>query len=337
MVTWGVVSGAMALVGGEKSFYITRFLLGAAEAGFFPGVVVYLMSWLPSAYRARLLGIFYVAIPVAVVIGAIICTPLLKLEGVLGLHGWQWLFVIQAIPAVVLGVCFWSFMQDSPADATWLTVAERADLLARIEDDRIRNTPARRETTWQAFSHPRVVKLSCIYFGMNLAGVGLVLFLPQIVAGFGAGSTWSPLITGIPYLAAAVFLPFWGRLSDRGGQRRLQAAFGALCVCLGLGLCVTVSNPVIMLALITVAACGVYAFAPPFWVLSSTLLTGSAAAAGLAIINSVGNLSGFLGPFLVGWIRDSTGSFTIGLLTIAVGPALAAIALTVLKTRQFSR
>jgi ACS family tartrate transporter-like MFS transporter len=311
--------------------------LGAAEAGFFPGVVYYLTFWLPSAYRARLLGIFYVAIPVAVVIGSIISAPILRLEGVLGLHGWQWLFVIQAAPAILLGIAFWAFMPDGPADAAWLQPDERADLLARIEEDRVRNNPAEHESVLQALTHPGIVKLSCIYFGMNLAGVGLVLFLPQIVAGFGAGPNWSPLITGIPYLLAAIFLPFWGRFSDRSGKRRQHAAFGAACVCLGLGLCVTVGNPIVMLVLISVAAIGVYAFAPPFWALSSTLLTGSAAAAGLAAINSVGNLSGFLGPFLMGWIRDSTGSFSIGLLTIAIGPALAAIALVAMSNRQFSR
>ena len=337
MVTWGLIAGGMAFVTGEKSFYTLRFLLGAAEAGFFPGVIYYLTFWLPSAYRARLLGIFYVAIPVAVVIGSLISAPLLKLDGMGGLHGWQWLFIIQAVPAVVLGIAFWAFMQDGPADATWLTPAERTDLLARIEHDRVRNSPAVPESPLGALTHPGVVKLSCIYFCMNLAGVGLVLFLPQIVAGFGAGPNWSPVITGIPYLVAAVFLPFWGRFSDADGRRRLHAAFGAACVCLGLGLCVTVSNPVIMLALISVAAVGVYAFAPPFWALSSTLLTGSAAAAGLAAINSVGNLSGFLGPFLMGWIRDSTGSFSVGLLCIAIGPLCAALAMIAMSDRQFTR
>jgi ACS family tartrate transporter-like MFS transporter len=338
MLTWGVIAGATAFVVGQNSFYVVRFLLGAAEAGFFPGVVYYITLWLPSEYRARMIGIFYVASPVAIALGAVISAPLLMLDGVFGIPGWQWLFVAEAIPAIVMSVVFFLVMKDTPKDAGWLTADEKALLLARVEEDRRLNTPPARLTLGQVFVHPGIVWLSAVYFGMNLAGVGLAMFLPQIVAGFGAGVGWTGVVTSIPYFCAAVALPFWGRYSDRhAGSRQGHCATGAAALAIMLSLCVFTHSPWLMMLFICVAAVGVYAFATPFFTLSSTLLSGSAAAAGLAVINSVGNLSGFAGPFVMGWIRDSTGSFTIGLLAIAIGPAFAAIAMLTLRREQLQR
>lgn len=338
MITWGIVAGATAFVVGEHSFYAIRFLLGAAEAGFFPGIIYYVTLWLPSEYRARLIGIFYVASPVAIALGAVISAPLLALDGVAGIPGWQWLFVGEAIPAVIMGGVFWLVMKNGPEDAPWLSATEKQLLIARVADDRLRNAPPKPLAFGQVFSHPGVVWLSIVYFGMNLAGVGLAMFLPQIVAGFGTSIAWTGVVTAIPYACAAVILPFWGRYSDaHSASRQGHCAIGAAALAISLAVCVFVPNPVVMMLFICVAAIGVYAFATPFFTLSSTLLSGSAAAVGLAIINSVGNLSGFVGPFVMGWVRDSTGSFTIGLLAVAIGPAFAAIAMLLLRREHLTR
>jgi ACS family tartrate transporter-like MFS transporter len=338
MITWGLVAGATAFVSSEHSFYVIRFLLGAAEAGFFPGIIYYVTLWLPSEYRARLIGIFYVASPVAIALGAVISAPLLALDGVAGIPGWQWLFVSEAIPAVIMGGVFWLVMKNGPEDAPWLSSSEKTLLIAKVSEDRARVVQPKAMSLGQVFTHPGIVWLSVIYFGMNLAGVGLAMFLPQIVAGFGAGIGWTGVITAIPYACAAVVLPFWGRYSDgHAGSRQGHCAVGAAALTIGLAVCVFIPNPAVMMLFICIAAVGVYAFATPFFTLSSTLLSGSAAAAGLAIINSVGNLSGFAGPFVMGWIRDATGSFTIGLLAIAIGPAFAAVTMLVLRRERFTR
>jgi MFS transporter, ACS family, tartrate transporter len=338
MITWGIIAGATAWVVGPNSFYGVRFLLGAAEAGFFPGVVYYITLWLPSAYRARMIGIFYVASPVAIALGALISAPLLWLDGTLGIAGWKWLFVGEAIPAVIMAGVFYLVMQDGPEDASWLSVAEKALLKARLEEDRRLNVPPGHMSLGEVFVHPGIVWLSAIYFGMNLAGVGLAMFLPQIVAGFGTGIGWTAVVTSIPYFCAAVALPFWGRYSDaHSSSRQRHCAAGAAALALSLAVCVFIKSPVVMMLFICIAAVGVYAFATPFFTLSSTLLTGSASAAGLAIINSVGNLSGFAGPYVMGWVRDTTGSFTIGLLAVAIGPTFAAICMFALRRQQLSR
>lgn len=338
MLTWGIIAGATAFTVGPNSFYAIRFLLGAAEAGFFPGVIYYITFWLPSEYRARMIGIFYVASPVAIALGAVISAPILMLDGTFGIPGWQWLFIAEAIPALVMAVVFFSVMKDSPKDAAWLDENEKAYLLARVEEDRRKTVPAKRLTLGEVFLNRGILWLSAIYFGMNLAGVGLAMFLPQIVAGFGTGTGWTGVVTAIPYACAAVALPFWGRFSDRhSGSRQRHCALGAAALAISLAVCVFTKSPVVMMLFICIAAVGVYAFATPFFTLASTLLSGSAAAAGVAIINSVGNLSGFAGPFVMGWVRDNTGSFTIGLLTIAIGPAFAAICMLVLRREQLSR
>ena len=337
MLTWGIVAALTATVVGEKSFYFVRFLLGAAEAGFFPGVIYTMTLWLPSEYRARMIAIFYVASPVAIAAGAVLSAPLLALDGVWGLQGWQWLFIIEAVPAVVMAAVFWLYMQDSPEQAPWLTSEEKALLIARVEEDRVRTVKPQQLSLGQVFTHPGVLWLSACYFGMCLSGMGLALFLPQIVAGFGTGVGWTGIITAIPYACTAVALPFWGRYSAaHSGSRQGHCALGAAALAIPLALCVFVHDPVVMTLLICVAAFGVYAFAPPFFTFSSTLLSGTAAAAGLAIINSVGNLGSFAGPFVMGWIRDTTGSFTIGLLTIAVGAAFAMVAMLMLRRESLT-
>ena len=338
MFTWGLMAGLQATIVGVKSFYTIRFLLGAAEAGFFPGVIFTMTQWLPSVYRARMIAIFYIASPVAISLGAVLSAPLLALDGVAGLHGWQWLFVVEAVPALIMAGVFLFLLPVGPEQARWLSPAERTLLKTCLEQDSACNFKPQPVSLGHVFFHPGVICLSLCYFGLQVSGMGLVLFFPQIVAGFGNGVGWTGVITAIPYAFAAVALPFWGRYSDRHpASRRGHTAFGGAALALSLAACMLTRDPTIMILLICIAAFGNYAFAPPFFAFSSTLLSGSSAAAGLAIINSVGALGAFVGPFLMGWVRDTTGSFNIGLLTISLGVLLAAIALVTLPRAFLTR
>lgn len=334
MITWGVISGAMALVNGQWSFYLVRFLLGVAEAGFFPGIVFYLTLWLPAKERAKVLGIFYLAIPFAVVFGAMVSSPLLLLDGTLGLRGWQWLFVVEAIPAVLLGLFILGYLDNEPRHATWLDTEEKRWLQAEIAKDKMEVVSTEKHGIGAVLMNRQVLKFSAIYFCMNFAGVGLVMFLPLIVSGFGVSHLWAGVVTAIPYAAAAVVLPLWGRYSDKHQQSRtLHSAASAFLVAAGLATALLTGNPAFMLVSISGAAIGIYAFAPPFWALTSTFFTGAASATAIAAINSVGNLSGFVSPFVMGWLKDSTGSFEMSLLAIALGPAIAGLWLALTRRR----
>jgi ACS family tartrate transporter-like MFS transporter len=324
----------MALVQGEYSFYTVRFLLGAAEAGFFPGVVFYLSLWLPAKERAKLLGIFYLAIPFAVVFGAVLSSPLLLLDGLLGLHGWQWLFVVEAVPAILLGLFLLTYLESEPSKAAWLDDDEKRWLTAEIAKEQRNVTDAEKHSVAKVLTDSSVLKFSAIYFCMNFAGVGLVMFLPMIVSGFGVSKLWAGVVTAIPYAAAAIVLPFWGRYSDRNRQNRaMHSAVSAFLVAVGLVSATATGNPAFMLLCISGAAIGIYAFAPPFWALNSTYFTGAAAATALAAINSIGNLSGFAAPFVMGWLKDTTGSFSMSLIVIAFGPAIAGLSMTFMRRR----
>ncbi|MBT9431535.1 MFS transporter [Candidatus Sodalis endolongispinus] len=263
MITWGIISGMTAFISGEYSFFTIRFLLGMAEAGFFPGVVYYFSYWLPAKNRARVLSVFYLAVPFAVVFGSLISAPLLMMHGVGGLEGWQWLFIIEALPAFILGIYLFFRLKDKPEQATWLDDEEKAWLTATLNSEKANLATPGQHRLGKVFADPRVIKLSLVYFGMNFAGVGLIMFLPQIVAGFGSAISWVGVIAAIPYFVAAVLLPFIGRYSDRHpGNRALQSGCSAAAVAIGLALCVFISNPVAMLLLICLAAIGIYAFGP---------------------------------------------------------------------------
>ncbi len=332
MISWGLISGLTAFIVGEYSFLTIRFFLGMAEAGFFPGVVYYFTYWLPAKNRAKVLSIFYLAVPFAVVFGSLISSPLLMMHGILGLEGWQWLFLIEALPAVLLGIYIFFRLKDKPEQADWLTQDEKQWLAEALDKEKAVLAMPEKHRLRKVFSDPRVLKLSAIYFGMNFAGVGLIMFLPQIVTGFGSAISWVGVISGIPYFVAALCLPFLGRYSDRHpGNRAVHSGCSAAAVAIGLALCVFITNPVFMLLFICVAAIGIYSFAPPFWALCSNLFAGSASAAAIAAINSVGNLSGFASPFVMGWLKDTTGSFALSLLAIAAGPTLAAIGLVLMN------
>ena len=330
LITWGIISGLTAAVQGPKSFYGIRFLLGAAEAGFYPGVILYITWWFPSAYRARIFGLFQTAIPISVIFGSIISGELLSLDGMLGLSGWQWLFIIEAIPAVILGIVVALMMTDRPQQAQWLAPEQRDWLSNRLATERASREAVQRFHLSDALKSGRLWALTLAYFGNTFASYGLTIFLPQIVHRFGISYVATGFVSAIPYVFGAVSMVLWGLHADRSNERTRHCATACFVSFLGLASCVFLSNPVPMMVAIVVAQMGQSAIAPTFWPLPSAMLTGTAAAGGIAMINSVGNLGGFLGPYAMGLARDATGSYGVGLLIIGSGMLVACIVLLLL-------
>jgi MFS family permease len=324
MFSWGIISGATAFVQGETSFYAVRVLLGIAEAGFFPGIIFYLTLWFPAAYRARVIGSFMAAVPLSTVIGAPISGLLLGMDGVMGLKGWQWLFLIEAVPAVVLSVVVYFYLTDRPSDATWLEADERAWLVTRLQLERAQREQVRHYSVRQALLNPKVLALSLVYFGVVGFNYGLSFFLPQIVQAFGVSNVQAGFITAIPYVVGAISIVAWGRQSDRAMERRYHLAFPIFVASAGIAVSALVDDPTMKMAALSVACFGIFGCLPVFWTLPSAFLSGAAAAGGIALINSIGNLAGFAGPYAMGLMRDLTGTHSAGLLCLSV-PGLVAL------------
>ena len=328
MFTWGVLSGGMAFIVGEKSFYIVRVLLGIAEAGFFPGIIFYLTLWFPAVYRARIVGYFMAAIPLSTVIGAPVSGLLLALDGFLGLKGWQWLFVLEAAPALILSVIVFFYLTDRPADATWLEPDERAWLVTRLEEERRQRETVRRYSVREALLNPKVLALSVVYFGAVATNYGLSFFLPQIVKAFGISDVQAGVVAALPYVVGLVSIVFWGRRSDRKLERRFHLAFPLFVASAGIAISTALDDPTMKMVALSVAGFGIFGCLPVFWTFPTAFLSGAAAAGGIALINSIGNLAGFAGPYAMGSIKDMTGSYTGGLLSLsAVGLIAMAIVL----------
>jgi MFS transporter, ACS family, tartrate transporter len=336
MLSWGILSGTMAFIpaiahvtglGNENTFYLLRVLLGVAEAGFFPGIIFYLTLWFPVQYRARIVGYFMAAIPLSTVIGAPISGVLLYLHGGLGLAGWQWLFIIEAVPAITLAGVVFFYLTDWPADAAWLAPDERNWLAGRLELERRQRQAVRDFSVRQSLVNPRVLGLSLVYFGAVATNYGLSFFLPQIVKAFGLNTLLTALVSAAPYAVGLIGMVWWGRRSDRVVERRYHAAFPLFIAAAGIAASTALDNPTLKMISLCVAGFGIFANLPVFWTLPTAFLSGAAAAAGIAVINSIGNLAGFAGPFAMGWIKDQTGSYAGGLLLLA---ALGIIAMGIL-------
>jgi MFS transporter, ACS family, tartrate transporter len=330
LLTWGLISGLTAFVSGTWSFLGIRFLLGLAEAGFYPGIILYLTWWFPSAYRSRIIGTFMTAIPISIVTGSLVSSQILALGSWGGLDGWQWLFILEAVPAIILGVVVMVYLTDGPEQAQWLNLEQRDWLVGRLAAERAQREAIRHYALGETLRNPRVWLLTLVYFGQNVTGYGLVLFLPQIVSRFDVGIALNGLISALPYVAAGIAMVLWGMHSDRTGERHLHAAAACFLNFSGLAVCVFLQDPTLMMIAIILGQMGQSAIAPTFWTLPTAMLSGTAAAGGIALINAVGNLGGFLGPYLMGVIKDATGSFSIGLLAIAMGALVSAIVLVAL-------
>jgi MFS transporter, ACS family, tartrate transporter len=333
MLTWGVISGATAFIEGALGFDVLRVLLGIAEAGFFPGIIFYLTLWFPTVYRARIVGWFMAAIPASTVIGAPISGLLLGLDGVAGLKGWQWMFIVEAVPALILSVVVFFYLTDRPADARWLAEDERRWLIDRLDAEERKRERAESLTVTQALLDTRVLMLALVYFGAVATNYGVGFWLPQIIQGFGTGMSKFEigLVTAIPYAVGAVSMVLWGRRSDRKMERKWHVAIPLIVAAAGIGLAGVLDDPVLKMAALSVAGFGVFSCLPVIWTLPAAFLSGASAAAGIAIINSLGNLSGFVGPYAMGWVKDATGSFAGGLFLIAGLAIVATIAVLALR------
>jgi ACS family tartrate transporter-like MFS transporter len=326
MLSWGIISGMMAFtpaiarvtgLGNEYSFYLIRVLLGAAEAGFFPGIIFYLTLWFPTEYRARIVGYFMAAIPLSTVIGAPISGALLYLHGGLGLAGWQWLFIVEALPSIILAGVVFFYLTDRPADAAWLAPDERKWLAERLELEQRSRKAVYDYTVFESLVNPRVLGLSLVYFGAVATNYGLSFFLPQIVKAFGLNIFLTTLVSATPYVIGTIGIVWWGRRSDRVAERRFHTAFPLFLAAAGIAVSTALDDPLLKMISLCVAGFGIFACLPVFWTLPTAFLSGAAAAAGIAVINSIGNLAGFAGPFAMGWIKDHTGSYAGGLLLLA--------------------
>jgi MFS transporter, ACS family, tartrate transporter len=325
MITWGLLSGATAFCTGPWSFLTMRFLLGLAEAGLFPGMILFFTYWFPDWHRGRIMAGFTVALPLAVAAGAPLSTALLELNGTWGLAGWKWMFIAEAIPTILVGIFFFFFVTDRPGQAHWLGDDERTWLIATLEDERKLIETRRKISLWQSFFEPKVLILTLNYFGIVTASLGLLLFLPQMVKQLGFTNMQVGWVSMIPYAFGALSMIVWGWVSDRMNERRWNLFTACMVAALGLviaGMTIGTSWAVVGM---TIATIGLYGTKGPFWTLPSMILTGSAAASGIAWINGIGNLGGFFGPSAVGWIKTYTGSFASGLYLLAACAVVSAV------------
>src|ERR1700722_14581633 len=325
MITWGIISGLTAFVTGATSFMIVRFLLGAAEAGFFPGMILYLTYWFPAEYRGRVISTLFIAQPVANAAASIASAAILEMDGVLGVKGWQWIFIIEAIPAVLLGLVILRIMTDRPGHADWLAEEERSWLQARLDGESRQVESAGRMTWTKALADPRVVALSLIYLMSVTANYGIVFFMPQIIKGIGLSNMMTGLLSSLPYVVGTVGLLAWGWSSDRNKERRWHLITASSVGALGLAFAGWSGASYWALLGMSAATVGIYGSRAALWPLPSLFRTGTAAAGAIAMINAVGNLGGYVGPFVVGWIKDSTQSFGAGLYFLAACSLMAAV------------
>jgi len=318
MVSWGIIASSMVFITGEFSFYTLRVLLGAAEAGFFPGIIYYLTLWFPGVYRARVTALFMACIPLSAALGSPLSTSLLYLDGILGLRGWQWLFLLEGIPSILLGVTTFFYLTERPRYATgWLAQDERDWLDGRLTAEHDRKQAELSLGMWQTLINPRVLVLSVVAYCLASITLGVGFFLPLIVKEFGLTNMQTGLVAIIPPAFGAAAMIWWGRKSDRAMERKYHLFAVMALAAIGIAAAAFVNHPVLKMACLTLSAMGVYASSPVFWTLAPNFLTGPSAAVGIAFINSVAALGAFVAPWLIGLIKDATGSFSYGLLMLA--------------------
>lgn len=335
MVTWGLLAAAMAFVSGTTSFYVLRFLLGAAEAGFFPGVLLYMTYWFPQEARTRTMATFSAGSVVSLVIGAPVSAALLNLDGAAGLHGWQWLYILEGLPAVALGVAAYFWLTDRPAQATWLADDERRWLEATMRAEAEAKPVENHMSAGTALRDPRTILMSFAIMLNIVCIYGVTLWLPTIVKSVGGLSNMQiGLISAVPFLCTAIAMVINGAHSDRTNERRWHILIWAAIGCGGFMIAATAGSPLVGLVGICLAAMGIWCSNTVFWTVPMRLFTGVSAAASLALVNSIGNLGGFLGPFVTGWVRESFGGFEAALVMLGCSLLIFGLVIFVFLTRQ---
>jgi ACS family tartrate transporter-like MFS transporter len=335
MVTWGIVSACSAFVTGPHSFYALRFLLGVAEAGFFPGIILYLGLWFPARYRAMAAASFMAAAPISTAIGSPISGALMELPRFAGLSNWQWLYLIEAAPAVVLGFVVLKFLTDKPEDAAWLADEERKWLVGRLKSERTRATAmhgGELTSAWRALCDLRVLALSLIYLGTSAGLYTLGLWAPLILRQYNFSSLETGWINAVPSVVAVLGMTLWARHSDQTLERTWHIVIPCAAACFGFMWAGSTHTAVGVICALVVVNVGISAAKAPLWAMAATFMSGAGAAAGIAMINSIGNLGGFIGPYTIGWIKGKTGSYTGGLYVVGLTLALSA-GLTLLLSR----
>jgi MFS family permease len=327
MLVWGLCAAGMAFVVGPRSFYTMRLLLGAAEAGFFPGVLFFLTLWFPTAYRGRVVSVFMAGVAISGLLGAPISGLLLSLHGFMGLQGWQWLFIIEGVPAILLApLCFY-YLQDGPVQAQWLAPSEREKLTDILNAERREREQQRSYSVFQALTNPRVLFLAAVYFSNVCLLNSVLFFLPLILKGFGLSNIQNGFVAAVPSLAALVAVIWWGRRSDRRMERSGHAAFANLLAGAALLAAALLIDPTARIVAVTIAFAATLAFTPPFWSIPAAFLSGTASAGGIAAISSLGVIGGFVAPSVIGYLRDLTGDFRYGLGAFGLLAIVLAVAL----------
>lgn len=325
MVVWGIVSTCMIFVRTPHGFYAMRFILGAAEAGFFPGIILYLKNWFPASARARAVAIFMTANPLAGVVGGPISGSLLNLHH-FGLAGWQWMFILEGVPAMVLAAIVLVTLKDEPKDAHWLEEHERVWLSATLEAERQQQAKISRSDVWGAFVNWRIWLLTIVYFGLTASAYGIILWLPSYIKSLSKlGNVGIGVVSVIPYIATAIAMVVIGARSDRSGRHRAYLAGSAFAATVFLLIAAEMTSIVPGLGFVSLALMATFCMQGPFWATSTSLLGGTAAAAGIAVINSLGNLGGYFGPEIIGLSRMAGGGFRGGMLIISICLLLAGI------------
>jgi len=349
MVSWGIVALLFTWVQNSEQLYALRFMLGVAEAGFFPGAILFLSQWVPSRHRTKVLGLFYLAQPLTTVIGAPLAGWFINQHGLFGLEGWRVMFLGVSVPAILLGVVAWFYLIDKPADAKWLTSEERDWLTEELAAENAGKTGADektghgKEALKAAFTNSRVWTLALIYFGFIYGLYALAFFLPTIINGFQDqfGTTFSvmdkALITAIPYLPAAIVLYFWSRHATEHGVRTWHIAGPAVVGGISIPIALYMGSPAATVAVITITACAIFAALPVFWSVPSQFLTGAAAAAGIALINTAGNVAGFAAGYVTGWLKDFSGAYYLPLFLVGAFMLMSAALMLWLANRSKDR
>ncbi|MCP3799416.1 MFS transporter [Allokutzneria sp. A3M-2-11 16] len=342
MASWGVIATVMAFIPNETTLLVLRFLLGVAEAGFFPGIILYLTYWFPASERARVVALFMAAVPISSAIGATVSSLLISYgDGIFGLTGWRFMFLAEGLPALLLAVVTWFYLTDRPGQAKWLTEQERVWLSSTLaEEEKQTQDKHGGWTLRKALTSPRILALAVVYGGIVYGLYALSFFLPTIIAGFEQqfGTTYGViergLINSVPYAVAAVVMVFWAKHGDRTGERTWHVALPALVGGLAIPVALYLGNPVAAMVAVTVCAVGVCSAMPTFWALPTTFLSGVAAAGAIGLINSLGNLSGFAAPYITGALADLTGTQRAGMWVVGGAMVLSAVVVLALRRRH---
>jgi ACS family tartrate transporter-like MFS transporter len=331
LITWGVIAAGTAFVVGPTSLIVVRFLLGFAEAGFFPGALLYLTYWCPAAYRAKVIAAFSVSVPLAGFVGSPLSGALLGMNGYLGLHGWQWLFIVEGLPAAILGLFVLFYLPSKPESAGWLSADEKIWLQRKLAGEELAAESSSHASVWRTLTNPRVLLLGLASAGSLATGYGLAFWQPQIVKSFGPTNFQTGLINAIPFGFAAVVMFIWARRSDSRGERVWHTVVPLVVAAVALASCIYLNHLSLLIIALCFALAGGYGVKGPFWALVSEWTPPAEKAAAIAMINSLANISGFVAPFLLGFIKDRTGSFALGLIPMIVLAFVGAATILILK------